>query len=80
MNILAAALTVFTLISIGFWYREFDRRTEDGSAYQLFLGAPRLARLSPRGRRIAAHVGIAAPAALLITVSIVLVAVSGGMA
>lgn len=66
MNFVAALLALLVLSAAGAWYREFSVRTEEHSAFQMLLGAPRLARFSPRRRQIVAHLVIAVPAVMLI--------------
>lgn len=62
----AVIVSVLALFSLVLWCVEFRQRAEEGSAFQLIQRAPRVARLSPRGRQVAAHLGIAAPTAVLV--------------
>lgn len=70
MNFVAAVLAVVTAYELRLWYRQIEQRDEEGSAYQLFLNAPRVSRFGPRGRRVVAHVGIAIPMVVLLAITI----------
>jgi hypothetical protein len=63
----------FALLSLAVWYYEFRQRAREGSTFQLIQRSPRVARLSPRRRQVAAHLGITVPTGIALGAAILLI-------